>query len=1034
MLLRRVLLVSMALALAAGSVWAQGVTTGALSGVVSDPNGDALPGVSIVAVLADTGTRYTSVTDGQGRFRLRNLRPGMYQVEASLSKFQTLQQSNVAVRLGEDTTLELKLRLEAATGELEVFAQSDPLINPTKMGQTSNVPVQLVESLPKIERSLTDLARINPLFNAGAINDGQTVLSVAGRNNRYNNIQIDGAVNNDLFGLADSGTPGGQAATQPISLEAVKELQLLVSPYDVRQGMFSGGGINLVTRSGSNTFAGSVFGYFFDDGYVGKGPYDFPALGTFKEKQYGFRLGGPVMKDKLFFFVNAEISRKDSPSGWSLDGSAGNCYSGCTALEDAQAFSSFLKTTYGYDTGGFGQVTKPIDSDLYFGRLDWNISDSHNLTFRHNYVKADNLILFPSAFTYPFPNYAYTFHDETNSTVAQLDSVISDTMFNQGRLVYQTIKDRRKYVGDPFPSITIQNLTNSSADFKVGSEDYSTANSLDQTITEITDDFTFFAGDHEIVLGTHNELFSFKNLFIQQAFGAYQFNSLADFYAGNAKQYDYTYSNDSQPYDEFNVQQLGFYAGDTWRARSNVSVVLGLRADIPLFPDKPQDNPLVQEIFGYKNSEMPSGNILWSPRIGFNWDINGDGRSQLRGGIGIFAGRSPYVWISNNYGRNGIEQTTLRATGSIPFNPDPFNQPTLADLPGVQGSSQEVNLIDPNFEFPQVWRMNLAYDQRLPWWNLVATVEGLYARVQKDILYQNINLEQTGTLWSGAPSFSSIDSTFTGAYLLTNTDKGEQKNVTFKLERPYAGGVYGFLAYTWAKATTVNEGSSSRAVSNWQYNEAVDPNNPGESTSDFEVKHRLSASIAYTFNAETRWATTVSAYFNRQSGRPFSLIFASNFPSVNGDTATGNDLFYVPSGPDDVILSGGTWDQLVSFLQATGYDKYMGKIAPRNAKYGPWTQSLDLHIGQNIPVPYGELELTGDILNFLNLIDDKSGWVTYVNFGTLTPAKYLGIDQATGKPIYQLYNQVTAPADNPLFVLDNLRSRWRAKLGLRYTF
>lgn len=1018
-------------ALSAGVVWGQGVTSGAINGRVTDPNGDPLPGATVTATLAATGTRYAVVTDGAGRFAIANARVGgPYQVEAAISGFETRTKDDVIVRLGEATELSFRLPLEAVTGELVVIGESNPLINPTRTGAGSNLSLELVDRMPKIDRSLADLARTNPLFVTNPENAESTVLTVAGRNNRYNNIQIDGSVNNDLFGLAATGVPGGQSDTQPVSIDAIQEVQLVVAPYDVRQGGFTGGGINAITRSGTNAWKGSVYGFFFDDSLVGSGPDDFPELGTFDEKQYGLRLGGPIMQDKAFFFVNGEISRKNQPTGFSIDGGGGEQFANGTAVADANAIRDYLMSNYGYDPGGLSQVSRYTDSDKYFGRFDFNLSDQHTLTLRHNYVKASNLINRPSSYSYEWPNAGYDFKNETNSTVAQLNSIFGAEMFNELRVTYQTIKDRRAYLGDPFPAIYIRSLTNSSDDFDIGSEPYSTANSLDQDIIEITDDFTFFAGDHEIVLGTHNELFTFKNLFIQQNFGSYSYNSLEDFYADNAYRYDYTYSNDSQPYDKFDVSQLGFYIGDTWRVKSNFTVIGGLRVDIPIFPDKPQNNPLVEDIYGYRTSDVPSGNQMFSPRVGFNWDINGDGTSQLRGGIGLFSGRTPFVWISNNYGRNGIEQTTLRATGSIPFNPDPYGQPS--NIGGA--STQEVNLVDPGYEFPQVWRYDLGYDQELPWWGLIASIEGLYTQSQNEINYKNLNIQQTGdTLFDGRPVYESISSTFTGAYLLTNTDQGDTTNLSLKVEKPYAEGLYGFVAYTWGEANVINEGTSSRAVSNWNYQEAIDPNNVKLSTSDFEVKHRFTVSMSYEFNRDSRWSTIVSAYYNRQSGRPYSLIVDSNYPSLNVDTADGNDLFYVPTGPDDVEILNGTWEQLDAFLQATGYDEYAGQIAPRNARNSPWTGTLDLHIAQQIPMPYGELEVTADVFNLLNMFDSDAGLVRFVNFGTLTPADYRGTN-ADGKPIYYLYSSVLNLDTNSIYTTDNLRSRWRAKLGVRYSF
>ena len=1033
--MRRLFVAMLCVALGAGVLHAQGVTTGAVRGVVEDPNGDPLPGVTVQAVLETTGTQYTTVTDGAGRFSILNMKPGgPYRVTASLQGFQDQAKTDVYVSLGETISVPFELKLEAVEAEVVVVSEATPLISPTRMGAASNVSVAQIESLPTIDRGLQDFARTNPLIAIIPDGDEASTISVMGRNSRYNNVQIDGAVNNDVFGLADTGVPGGQAETQPISLDAIQELQLVIAPFDVRQSGFSGGGINAITRSGTNSLRGSVYGYYRDDSLVGDGPDDFPELGAFEESQYGFRVGGPILRDRSFFFVSGELNRLDRPTGWSIDGQAGEQYLNGAAVEPAQRFISILQNQYGYDPGGLGQQTRYTDSDKLFLRADFNLSDAHNLTVRHNYIDAANLINRPDVDTYQFPNNAYDFQNETNSSVAQLNSVVSDNMFNLARLTYQTIKDRRHGIGEDFPYIRIEDVDGDRNWFEAGTEPFSTANSLDQDVIEFTDDFTWITGDHEITVGTHNEFFSFKNLFLQNHFGSYRFADLDAFEAGIAGRFDYTYSADADPYDEFDVQQLGFYAGDTWRVRPNVTLNLGLRVDIPLFPDTPQYNPLVEETFGYRTDDIPDGNQLWSPRVGFNWDIDGDGSKQLRGGVGLFSGRTPYVWISNNYGRTGIEQVSIQARGEIDFVPDPYGQPT--DIGGA--SSQDINIVDPDFEFPQIWRYNLAYDHRLPWWDLVATAEVVYADIEQDVDYENVNIEQTGEfLYDGRPVYSTVSRTFSGAYLLKNTGKGEQTNYILKLEKPYREGWFGFVSYTYGDATVVNDGTSSRAVSNWQYTEAPDPNNVPESTSDFEIEHRVTASISYQFNRDSEWGTTVAAFYNHQSGRPYTAIFATPFGSggsVNGDYYFYNDPVYIPSGPDDVIITNGTWEQLDAWISSADLDGYKGQIAPRNASKAPWTHTLDLHLAQEIPVGFGNLELTLDVLNLMNLLDSDAGHVKYVPFGTVTPITWLGEDEETGLPIYQLRRMVTDPENNSPFVTDNLRSRWQTKLGIRYSF
>jgi hypothetical protein len=1023
----------------AGIGHAQGVTTGSLTGYVADPNGDPLPGVTVVATLTATGTTYTAVTDGAGRFGIANAKVGgPYEVVASLPGFATQTIGDTAIRLGEATFLTIVLQLEAATEEIIITSQASDLITPTRMGATSSVSQRTIEALPTVQRSLYDFARTNPVFSTYSPDTTATVLSVAGRNPRYNNISIDGSVNNDVFGLADSGTPGGQAETQPIQLDAVQEIQLVTSSFDVRQGGFTGGSLNVITRSGSNAFSGNVYGYTSSDSWVGSGPDDFPELGTFDDTEYGASLGGPIAKDKAFFFVNYGHNDLDRPTGWSIDGSTGQAWQDGAFVAEAEEFRQFNLDTYGYDPGGLGELTRETPSDKLFARVDFNLNPSNNLVARYNYVDASNVINRPGSGSYEWANEAYDFTNKTNSIVAQWDAIFADSYFNQLRVTYQTIRDKRDGVGGRFPHIQINNVDGDFNSWQAGTEQFSTFNQLDTDIIEITNDFTFFAGNHEITIGTHNEFYSFYNLFIQDGFGSYRFNTLADYYAGNASQYDHTYANDpSNPADEFDTYQLGLYAGDTWRVKSNVTLTYGLRVDAPFFPDEPDYNPLADDAFGVRTDDIPSGNALWSPRVGFNWDITDDGTKQVRGGVGLFTGRTPYVWISNNYGRTGTRQTTIRAFGSegnwIPFNPDPDNQPT--DIGGA--STQEINAIDPDFEFPQTWRANLAYDHRLPWWNMVATAEVLYAKSANEIDYKNLNIVQTGeTLpFDGRPVYEQLSSSFSGAYFLTNTDEGDATNVILKLEKPYSNSPFwGSVSYTWGEANVVNDATSSRAVSNWQFTEAVDPNNVGLSASDFQVEHRGMINLNVELNRQSRWSTILSVFWNRQSGKPYTNIYAFKFPSINEDKFMSNDLIYVPSGPDDVEITNGTWEQLDAYFSRAGLDGYKGGIAPRNVENQPWVTQTDLAIRQNIPVPgKSSLQITLDIFNFWNLIDDESGLVRYIPFGTVTPVTYLGVNDL-GKPIYELRGIVTDPENNDIFTYNDLTSRWRARLGIRWSF
>ncbi len=1024
---------------------ALGQTTGSISGMVTaQADGSALPGAQITAVHEPTGTRYAAISSADGRFRMLNVRVGgPYNVTAAMDGFHPQTAADVAVQLGEDASLTFRLQLESIEETVIVVGESTALINPSRTGSTSNVGQQAIESLPTINRGLEDFARTNPFFTNSAENEDEEAISVAGRSGRYNNISIDGAVNNDLFGLSDSGTPGGQTRSTPISLDAIQELQLLLSPTDVRHGGFSGGGINAITRSGSNDWKGSLFYYTRDDSLVGDGPDALGEFGDFEDEEYGFRLGGPIVRDKAFFFFNIDLGEETQPTGWSIDGSSGQQFGASNPgiLGEANRFRDILMNRYGHDPGGLGQNSRDTPSDKYFLRFDFNIGDGHSLTLRHNFIEAANDINRPSSTTYEWPSETYLFADETNSTVAQLNSTVGSRAFNELRVSYQTIADAREGKSLPrFPWIEIEALAGDpNLEFEAGTEAFSAFNSLDQEVIELTDDLTLLKGNHTITLGTHNEFFTFDNLFIQNGFGAYEFTDLDAFDAGVARRFRRTVPNPGQdPVATFDVEQIGLYVGDQWAARDNLTITYGLRVDIPFFPDTPENNPEVAAIYGFRTDAIPDGNELWSPRVGFNWDLKGDGRQQLRGSVGQFAGRTPYVWISNQFSRNALVFSDLQASG-VPFNPDPFNQPsTLAELGGF-ATSQEVNVIDPDFEFPTVLRASLAYDRQLPWWGLIGSVELIHSDSRKEIDYKNLNVVATGeTLpFDGRPLYTTLPTNFSGAYLITNTGEGEATHLSVKLERPFSKGVWGFVSYAYGDSTEVNDGGSSRAVSNWQFNETVDANNHRESTSSFEVEHRLNASLSYRIHRDSRYTTTISAFYNHQSGRPYSNIVGAGFPftSINGDGFTSNDLFYVPATENDVIIvGGGTWAQLDAYIAADeGLAAHRGGIVPRNASRAPWSHSLDLRVAQEIPIKGSSLELTFDIVNLGNLLDRDSGLLRFANFNTVTPATFVGTDPS-GVPIYRLANFVTDPANNAKFQTHNLNSRWKMKLGVRWSF
>jgi len=1040
---RLLFLIAIALLTIAPLSFAQTATSGAIAGTVTAADGSALPGVTVEAIHVPTGTRYDAVSGSNGRYTIPNVRVGgPYRVGATLEGFRPTELSNLQVGLGTTTEVPVTMQLAAVSETIEVRAQADEIINPNKTGATSEVSTQQIETLPTVNRSLQDFARTNPYFVVDAQDFSSTRVNVAGRNNRYNSIQIDGAVNNDLFGLADTGTPGGQTDAQPISLDAVQQLQLVVSPYDVRQGGFTGGGINAVTRSGTNQWSGSVFGSQRSPELVGDGPLDRP-ISDFTQDQYGGRFGGPIIKDKLFFFVNGEINRKTAPTGFSADGSSGVKTSASTTTLATQV-RDFLMSKYNYDPGTLGDFSAPTDSDLAFLRFDWNASQNHQLTLRHNYVDASRFVWggrTSSRFAFESAQYAQA--DVTNSTVAQLNSVFSANAYNEGRVSLQSIKDKR----DPsviFPSIEVGGSARNGT-VTAGTERFSGANALDQDVTELTDDFTYVLGNHTITAGTHNEFFKFKNLFLSEFYGYYFFPTFAALQAGQANEYRISYATGDDPSRpaQFEAGQYGLYVNDSWRMSNALSFTFGLRADKPSFGDSPSYNATVDNLIHFRTDQTPSESVIVSPRVGFNWQPSGAGNQQLRGGVGVFAGRTPYVWISNAYANTGIESIALGCLGTCTpplFNPDPAAQPRTVGA----GGALTVDLIDPDFEFPRVLRATLGYDRELPL-GIRGSAELLWSKTQQDVFYYNVNRVATGgsNPLDGRPTFTRINTGVTDALLLSNTDEGREITYTLQLSRPFANGLLLSANYAHQDAKSAFDATSSRAISNWQFRHTK--GNIFEqdlSRSAFEMEHRFNISASYNFNTG-RLGHTVGLFYNAQSGRPYSVLESGD---PNTDTYATNDLLFIPGSANNVIyeysngsraadsVSGVTPQQaFANYLNFLGVNGDEGRILDRYEFREPWSRQLDFHYALAVPITRLNTELSFDVLNLLNLFDKDAGVVKFVSNQNATPVNYRGLDAATGKYVYREAFAGAWSAASQFSIADT-RSRWQARVGLRVSF
>ena len=1063
---RKLIFVAVCLFALPGLVFAQGLTTASVSGLVTDSKGAPLPGANVVALHVPSGTVSGAATRTDGNFNISSIRVGgPYTVTASFIGYKTQKQENVYLVLGQDLRISFTLFEEALQmGEAVIVAERDAVMSASHTGAATNVVREQIDRLPTISRSFQDYYKVSPYFTGVGS-------QAAGRNNRYNNIQIDGANFNDLFGLGGTGTPGGQGGTVPISLDAIEEFQIVVSPFDVRQSNFTGAGINAITRSGTNALQGSVFFNTRNEDFSGLSPDAKKAnLPPFTSKSYGFRLGGPIIKNQLFLFVNAELARADAPFTRAFNQSAfgSNAY---TAIEDSlNMLSDFLQTKYGYETGSWKSIKRPDESDKIFARLDYNLSQNHKLTARWNYLNSTTNNS-PSRFRTSTDIYSansdYDLKNKSHSFALQLTSVLSNSASNELSIGYNDQLDQPVFRGQAFPTvdITTYGAGGTKNRLAVGSEEFRHRNELQQKVLEITNNFTYYLPSHKITVGGKIDFINFRNLFIPDNFGWYQYNSVAAFLAGKAPAaYAHRYSATGDPLQEANwgYRQFGFYAQDEWTVSPRFNIVGGVRIDIPQYTDNPNNNDAFESVFGLKTSEPPKTSIAVSPRLGFNWAIDEERRTQARGGVGIFYGRFPAVWVSNQYSNTGVDFYTMtEKTAGAPttFNPDPFNQPkTATGLP-----TAEVNITDRNFKAPSILRFNLAVDHRLPF-DLVASVEGIFSKSQNEVYYQNINLaglkENNGLtpggklvgegreVWSNidiakgtyTSSGRNVDSRFTAAYLVKNTDKGSNVNIIVQLQRQSPrDGWYGNVGYVWGLARDIGGTNSTTASSGWRYNPIPgNPNNPGLAYADTDRRHRVFGTVSYRYDWGTAGlGTTIGLFYNGISGRPFSYIVNGD---VNGDSRSDNDLAYIPSDQNDVILvtSAGAaapqsdYDALFAFIDNDEYlSKNKGKFAERNGAYSAWSNQIDLRIAQEVGSMMGhKVELTFDITNLGNLLNHDWGWVKIasqqVNLLNFHSVQTTG-DNA-GRPRYRW------TALNDPRIADNSLSRWTAQFGIRYSF
>ncbi|MFO7370079.1 MAG: TonB-dependent receptor [Bacteroidales bacterium] len=1069
------------------------VTTSGVKGIVYDFNSETLPGATVLAVHEPSGTQYGTVANADGYYVLGNMRVGgPYKLTISFIGYRTQVFNEVYLSLG--NVADINVKMPKAASELEevvISASRNDVFNADRTGAASNVSNMVMTTIPNISRGLKDLTKISPYANTRG-----NGTSFAGTNNRYNLFAIDGVVNNDVFGLTSSGTNGGQTGIEPISLDAIEEFQINIAPYDVRQGGFTGGGINAVTKSGTNTFKGSIYYYLNNQKFVGSNnpsndkKEEYP---EYKDFQAGVTLGGPILKNKLFFFINGEITQNKTPLSY-VPGTDG---SNITIDEVNRVLATLRRIAPDYEPGSYSGIEDETNSTKILGKLNWNISDRHKLMLRHSYTFGENTDNSRSANALRFYNNGLYFPSKTHSTGLELNSILGNNLANRLMVGYTRVRDDRDPLGSPFPSTTIR--LSSSKTVTLGSEYSSVANQLDQDIYSVTDHLTFYKGKHTITLGTHNELYSFYNLFVQNIYGNYSFNSLENFetqgtVAAVAPTYyaiGYSFDENDNPDQtkgagEFNALQLGLYVQDEYQLSNRFQIIAGLRADMPIFLDKPEANNEFNETYGRegKTGDVPDPKIMWSPRLGFNWDAAGNRSIQVRGGSGLFTGRVPFVWISNQFSNNGqLNGTFSTGSSSASANPivdppiiyttDPYDQPTAEDLGRTAGRGA-INIIDKDLKFPKVFRSNLAMDMKLGW-GVVATVEGIFSKTYNNVKFINLNRQENSSFVFEGPdqrprytaasndptargynSSSRLDANYDEIIKFENTNKGYSYNVMVQLQKQFEQGFAANIAYNYGRSKDINSGTSSVAYSNWRYvNQKSGLNNLELTTSDYDLGSRISGFVSYRKEyMKGKLASQFSLFYNGQTGGPLSYIYSGD---LNND-GTSNDMIYIPATMSDINLiaynktvNGETvtvspeeqWEMLEAFIKDDDYLKeHRGEYAKRNGARLPFSHQFDFRFIQEIRLDAGKtanrLQFSVDIINVGNLLNKEWGRQYSGSYSYLID--YKGLEDQDPSSAYQYSNQPTynytgsSLVNGKPYSVSDLASRWRMQFGIRYIF
>jgi hypothetical protein len=997
------------------------VTTSSISGVITGVDGEKLPGATIVAVHGPSGARYATITNDGGRYSLQGLRPGgPYQIEISFIGYSKETLTKVTLPLGQTFILNSTLKESTVdVGEILVVGAKSPVFSNEKNGSGITIDNREIISMPTISRSINDITRLTPQANGNQIGGG---------NYRQNYITVDGAAFNNAFGIGTN-LPGNGT---PISLDALDQISVNITPFDVRQSGFIGASVNAVTKSGTNEFTGTAYTYMSNENFKGNKVGD----ETFDRSPadynlYGLSIGGPILKDKLFFFVNYEEEKSSVPGPSRVAATAAKPadYTNNIARpteEQMNMMSNYLRETYGYETGPYQEYSFDSPSEKFLVRLDWNIGQYHKFNIRYSKMKSKEPSI-PSTSVSPFSsiytgnrqamdamwykNSGYFQERNFTSLSSELNSILGGGRYtNTLRLTYSFQDEPRSTAGSTFPYVDI--LQDNKVLTSFGTELFSYGNLREVKTTIITDDFSWSMGSHRFTAGLQYEHNNTKNGFMRFGSSFYVFKSWDDFVNGGLPQnFGITFSNTpgyAQAFPTFKFNQFTAYIQDEINVNEKLKILAGIRGDIPTYSQPADKHPIIAELsFGdhqYNTATLPKSKLLLSPRVGFNYDLKGDRSMIFRGGTGIFTGRVPFVWIVGQVGDAGMLQTTLYYSGTDvpgPFDPDP-----TAYYPATQPAAGTIvprtfTVIANDFKMPQSWKSSLALDAKLPW-NITGTVEGIYNKDFKTaffvnegirsaehmeieeypdtrIIYPSANKDKYYQLINSAGIITTEVGTGNGVspIVLKNKNGGHYYSLTFKLEKEFENGLAGMIAYTHSGAKNLVDGAGDQASSAWNGNANVNgANSPELSYASYVIPDKIISSLSYRIE-EKRLGTTFSLFYEGGSQGRFSYVYSSN---IVRDGAGSNNLIYVPKDPSEIhfvdqTVNGVDWtaqaqsDAFFAYIEQDDYLRdRMGKYAERNGAKYPWTHKFDFKIVQDYFIYVGGKKNTIQLsLDILNV-------------------------------------------------------------------